>query len=209
MCEQNWTGFHVLTLAGPATWPTRGTSWHQSRCRECEAAARRDCAPPPWWPPAPATGQRARLHWPSTSPRPRCGSSMSGLDCWCSAGRPLRKCSEGMGKFLPRCLSEFKRGGLTSFYPPIPWQAAVWLNTCHKDRQLPALAAPASSHGHAQRLVGLLFHSDVFLLTAHTLGQVLGSIITKTGSASKQKEKYLLLWTEKWIERSKIFKWII
>lgn len=52
------------------------------------------------------------------------------------------------------------------------------LNTGDKDWQLAALAAPPSCHGHAQRLVGLLLHSDVFLLTGHTLGKVLG-IITK------------------------------
>lgn len=67
----------------------------------------------------------------------------------------------------------------TSFDSPIPRQAAVRLDARHKDRQLPALAAPPSCNSHAQRLVWFLLHSDVFLLTGHTLGQVLGAIETQ------------------------------
>lgn len=73
-----------------------------------------------------------------------------------------------------RCES---RGGggaaFTSFDPPVPGQAAVGLDAGHKDGQLAALAAPPPCNGHAQRLLRLLLNSDVFLLTAHTLGKVL------------------------------------
>lgn len=57
------------------------------------------------------------------------------------------------------------------------------LDACHKDRQLSTLAAPSPSHSHTQRLVRFLLHSDVFLLTGHTLGEVLQHTLIFTQTA--------------------------
>lgn len=65
------------------------------------------------------------------------------------------------------------RAALTSLDSPVPRQAAVRLHARHKDGQLPALAAPAAGDSHAQGLMGFFLHCDVFLLTGHTLGQIL------------------------------------
>ena len=62
---------------------------------------------------------------------------------------------------------------LTSFDPAVPGQGAVELDAGHKDGQLAALAAPPPRHSHPQGLLRLFLHSDVFLLTGDTLGQIL------------------------------------
>lgn len=76
-------------------------------------------------------------------------------------------------------LWSFPNEALTSLDSSIPGQAAMRLDTGHKDWQLPALAAPPPCDSHAQRLMGFLLHSDVFLLTGHTLGKVLDIIIQR------------------------------
>lgn len=83
----------LLTWADPATWPTKGTSWRQSHCHECETAAGRGHgrAPPPCWPLAPAAALRVRRRWPSGCPRPHRGSGTSSPARWYSAGRHLRE----------------------------------------------------------------------------------------------------------------------
>lgn len=57
------------------------------------------------------------------------------------------------------------------------------LDARHKDRQLSTLAAPSPCHSHTQRLVRFLLHSDVFLLTGHTLGEVLQHTLIFTQAA--------------------------
>lgn len=71
----------------------------------------------------------------------------------------------------------------TSLDSSVPGQAAMRLDAGHKDWQLPALAAPPPCNSHTQRLKGFFLHSDVFLLTGHTLGKVLG-VTTHTETAS-------------------------
>lgn len=60
------------------------------------------------------------------------------------------------------------------------------LDARHKDRQLSALAAPSPCHSHTQRLVRFLLHSDVFLLTGHTLGEVLQHTLIFTQAAQSK-----------------------
>ena len=49
----------------------------------------------------------------------------------------------------------------------------MWLDTGHEDWQLATLAAPPPGDSHAEGLLGLLLHSDMFLFTAYTLREVL------------------------------------
>lgn len=132
-----------LTWAIPATWPMMGTSWHQSHCHACEAAARHDRGLPPCWPLAPAAGPRARRRWLSGCLQPHCGSGMLSPARWYSAGRHLKErgrrrrcCSLWCNVFRLAELGPvivISEGALTSLDSSVPGQAAMRLDAGHKD----------------------------------------------------------------------------
>lgn len=119
----------------PTTWPKMGTSWRQSHCHVCEAAARHGRGPP-CWPPAPSAGPRVRRRWLSGSLRPHCGSSTSSPARWCWAGRHLKETGRGhcsLWCYVFHLADVFPVWRPTSLNSSIPGQAAMRLDAGHKD----------------------------------------------------------------------------